>query len=176
MKRLVYFSIFALVVSALIYQSTSYSNAGVTSEVEVSAVQEGQALISIHYGEGRQFWIANNTDQTVSVAGTHFLPVDSSMIAPARMQGFVITEEPESINGLVLGIEANWGNGGAVIDSEIPQSNIDMILLELVEEEIINMGMEVREGAEVVGTEEAGEEAEAETVEDVLVEMQSSVE
>lgn len=134
---------FAMVVSTLIYQSTSYSNAGLKSEVELSAVQDGQALISIHYGEGRQFWIANNTDQAVQITGSDVNPVDASSIGPARMQEFTIIGEPESLQNTVLTIEAEWQNGSAFIHSEIPQSNVDVILLELVEEDILEEAMDI---------------------------------
>ncbi|WOV88110.1 hypothetical protein QWT69_03015 [Sporosarcina oncorhynchi] len=143
MKRLLYVVAFAIVVSTLIYQSTSYSNAGLKSEVAVSAVQDGQALISIHYGEGRQFWITNNTDQAVRISGSDFFPLESSSIEPARLQEFTIVGEPASLLNTVLTIEAEWQNGSALIDSAIPQSNVDVILLELVEEEILEVEEEV---------------------------------
>ena len=164
MKRLLYVVAFAMVVSTLIYQSTSYSNAGLKSEVEVSAVQDGQALISIHYGEGRQFWIANNTDQAVWITGSDFSPMDSSSIEPARLQEFTIVGEPASLMNTVLTIEAEWQNGSALIDSAIPQSNVDVILLELVEEGIMFIDIEKEEELEA---QEELEENELDMVEEM---------
>jgi hypothetical protein len=162
MKRYLYGSAFLLLLSLLLLQSTSFSNTEMLNKATISAVPESQALLSSHYGEGRLFWVTNNTEKAVQVRNTGSIsPNESFHIGPGRSNSFTILGHPEEISESIL-LDVEWDGGYALVESRIPQSNIEQILLELLEEK-----EETSEGTENVEQEASDEEkAEAVTVQE----------
>jgi len=134
-KKYLYGSALLLFLSFLLLQSTSFSNTEMLNKATVSSVGESQALLSIYYGEGRLFWITNNTENVVRVASTGSItPNESDQIGPGRSNSFTILGHPKEISGSIV-LDVEWDGGYAMVESFIPQSNIEQILLELLEEE-----------------------------------------
>lgn len=173
MKKYLYGSALLLFLSFLLLQSTSFSNTEMLNKATVSSVAESEALLSVHYGEGRLFRITNNTENIVHVRETGSIaPNESFQIGPGRSNSFTILGHPEEIYGSIL-LDFEWDGGFAMIESEIPQSNIEQILLELLEEdeEIIEVKeedeeeeiVEVKKEEEVTVQEDAEENDEVTT-------------
>ncbi|MBB4823354.1 hypothetical protein HNO89_000574 [Sporosarcina luteola] len=138
MRKFSFCILLATGASLLVWQSNSFSDTELRNEVTVAAVSEEDALLSVHYGEGREFWIGNNTDQQVEIQGPGFATDGTSWIGPGMFKGFTLTGHPkELVNGSIT-VHAVWDEGGAKIESFIPQSNIDVIMLELEEDQMDN--------------------------------------
>lgn len=158
MKKYLYGAVLLLFLSFLLLQSTSFSNTELRNKATVSSVSESHALLSIHYGEGRLFWITNNMETVVQVRDTGSIaPNESFQIGPGRSAGFTIQGHPEEISESIL-LDIEWDGGYALVESTIPQSNIEQILLELVEEE------DEKEEEEVENVEQEDSDEKEETV------------
>lgn len=148
MKRFYYGSAILLFLTMMLYQSTSFSSLEMMNKATVSAVSNGQALLSIQYGDGRVFWITNNTENTIRIENNGGMqPLESFYIGPGRSGVFSIIGAPEEFfNGSVIVVDAEWEDGYATIESPIPEANIETILMELLDEEEDGVREEVEGG------------------------------
>ncbi len=130
----------------LLFQSTSYSTAELKNEATLSAVSEEHALIAVQYGEGRLFSIINNMENAIRISSNgaiNFIANDSFYIEPGSYREFTIEGHPEDLNCGSIQINAVWDEGSADIQSIIPQTTSNQILLELIDEEVVEEKVEV---------------------------------
>lgn len=164
MKKYLYASTLLIFFSLLLLQSTSFSTSEMLNKATVSSVPESQALLSVHYGEGRLFWVTNNTENVVQMGSTsNIAPNESFQIGPGRSNSFTIIGHPEELEGSIQ-LDVEWDGGYAKVESIIPQLNIEQILLELLEEE----GEASAEEVELEGLEEVDEQGEVTIVHEEL--------
>ncbi|WP_248513879.1 hypothetical protein [Sporosarcina sp. NCCP-2222] len=131
MKKFSFCILLAAAALLVAWQNHSFSDTELLHEETVTAISEEEALLSVQYGEGREFWIGNNTDQQVEIQGSGFVANGASSIAPGMFKGFILTGHPDELMGGSITVHGLWDEGGVKVESYIPQANMDFIMQEL---------------------------------------------
>ena len=150
-KKFSFCILLAVAASLIAWQSHSFSDTELLlHEENVAAIPEEEVLLSVQYGEGREFWIGNNTDQHVEIQGAGFVANGASSIAPGMFKEFILTGHPDELMGGSITVHGLWEEGGVKVESYIPQANMDFIMQELDEEqaEVRVSVMEIEQGEE----------------------------
>ncbi|MCG3088006.1 hypothetical protein [Sporosarcina cyprini] len=157
MKKFSFCILLAAAASLIAWQSHSFSGTELLHEENVAVIPEEETLLSVEYGEGREFWIGNNTDQYVEIQGAGFVANGASSIAPGMFKAFILTGHPDALLGGSITVHGLWDEGGVKVESYIPQANMDFIMQELDKEQP-EVRLSVMEIEEPDGDEETDQE------------------
>jgi hypothetical protein len=130
-----------LLISMLLFQTDSFTQAEITSEAILSIVSEDNALIAIIYGKGKMFAVTNNAGKTVEIESVELIGDSKNSIIEVKGKGtslqpggnkeFNITADPKKLPGKVIQLIVRWEGGSAEIKSTIPEAFIEQLQIEV---------------------------------------------
>ncbi|MGB2993668.1 MAG: hypothetical protein WBB47_13630 [Paenisporosarcina sp.] len=144
MKLFFSLTILFLAISLLLFQSNSFTKAEITSKARFSVVSEENGLVAISYAVGKQFIVTNNTGKTIEIVDIKLIGDSNNRIIEIKEKGtflqdgginkFNITADPKKLKGKVIQLKVRWKGGSAVINSNIPESFIKQMEMEVEDE------------------------------------------
>ncbi|QTD40923.1 hypothetical protein [Sporosarcina sp. Te-1] len=137
LKKFSFLILLAVAALLVAWQSKSFPDTELQNEMNDMAIHEEEILLSVQYGEGREFWVGNNTDQQVEIQGSGFVAKETSRIGPGMFKAFILTGHPEELMNGTITVHGLWNEGGVKVESLIPQANMNFILQELDESPLV---------------------------------------
>jgi len=144
LKLFLSLTVLFLAISLLLFQSNSFTKAEITSNARFSVVSEENGLVAISYAVGKQFIVTNNTGKTIEIVDIKLIGDSNNRIIELKEKGtflqagginkFNITADPKKLKGKVIQLKVRWKGGSAVINSNIPESFIKQMEMEVEDE------------------------------------------